>query len=165
MTSARLGNYVLNGTPYGYKKEDAEKRRNRSLIIIDEEAVWVKRIFKEFVDGASLNQISKILNENKVLKNDANLKKDKMTKWHGSTVNKILESSVYTGRAVYNSKDDAGNIEAIEIATPRIIPDIVFELTQNRLKSLNSDAKRGGGSNEYLLSRKIVDMDTGRKFV
>lgn len=165
MTSARLGNYVLNNTPYGYKKEDAEKRRNRSLIIIDEEAVWVKRIFKEFIDGVSLTQIAKILNESKVLKSDANLKKDKTTKWYGSTVNKILESSVYTWRAVYNSKDDTGNVEAIGIATPRIISDIIFELAQNRLKSLVSDAKRGGGSNEYLLSRKIVDIDTGRKFV
>ena len=88
-----------------------------------------------------------------------------MTKWYGSTVSKILESSVYTGRAVYNSKDDAGNIEPIEITTPRIVSDVVFELAQNRLKSLDSNAKRGGGSNEYLLSRKIIDIDTGRKFV
>ena len=49
MTSARLGNYVLNKTPYGYKKEDLEKKRNRSLEVIDSEAVWVKRIFEEFI--------------------------------------------------------------------------------------------------------------------
>jgi hypothetical protein len=127
--------------------------------------VWVKRIFDEFINGKSLGQIAKILNENKVPKNDANLKKNKMTPWHSSTVSKIVESSVYTGRAVYRSKDDVGNIEEIPIATPRIMSDIVFELAQNRLKSLDSDAKRGGGSNEYLLSRKIVDIDTGRKFV
>lgn len=127
--------------------------------------MWVKRIFDEFINGKSLGQIAKILNENKVPKNDANLKKNKMTPWHSSTVSKIVESSVYTGRAVYRSKDDVGNIEEIPIATPRIMSDIVFELAQNRLKSLDSDAKRGGGSNEYLLSRKIVDIDTGRKFV
>lgn len=49
MTSARLGNYVLNKTPYGYKKEDLEKKRNRSLEVIDTEAIWVKRIYEEFV--------------------------------------------------------------------------------------------------------------------
>ena len=68
MTSARFGNYVLNKTPYGYKKEDLEKKRNRSLEIIDTEATWVKRIFDEFLSGTSLEQIAKILNEAKVPK-------------------------------------------------------------------------------------------------
>jgi site-specific DNA recombinase len=165
MTSARLGNYVLNKTPYGYKKEDLEKKRNRSLEVIDTEAIWVKRIYEEFVWGKSLEQIAKILNESKVQKSDGNLNKDKLTKWYGSTVKAILVNPVYTWRAVYNAKDDNGNIESIEIPTPRIVSDITYELAQNRLESLNSDAKRWGGGNEYLLSRKIVDMETGRKFV
>ncbi len=165
MTSARLGNYVLNKTPYGYKKEDLEKKRNRSLEVIDSEAVWVKRIFEEFIAGKSLEQIAKILNESKVQKSDGNLKKDKLTKWYGSTIKAILVNPVYTWRAVYNAKDDNGNVEAIGIPTPRIVSDITYELTQNRLESLDTDAKRWWGGNEYLLSRKIVDMETGRKFV
>ena len=165
MTSARLGNYVLNKTPYGYKKEDLEKKRNRSLEIIDTEAVWIKRIYDEFIWGKSLEQIAKVLNESRVQKNDGNLKKDKLTKWYGSTVKAILVNPVYTWRAIYNARDDHGNIEAIEIPTPRIISDITYELAQNRLESLDSDAKRWWGGNEYLLSRKIVDMETGRKFV
>ncbi len=96
MTSARLGNYVLNKTPYGYKKEDLEKKRNRSLEVIDIEAVWVKRIFEEFIAGKSLEQIAKILNESKVQKSDGNLKKDKLTKWYGSTIKAILVNPVYT---------------------------------------------------------------------
>jgi site-specific DNA recombinase len=165
MASARLGNYVLSGTPFGYKKEDQEKKKNRSLEIVEKEAGWVKRIFDEFISGTSLEQIAKILNDGKIPKNDANLKKDKYTKWYGSTIRSILENSSYTGRAIYNSKDDNGNIEGIEIPTPRIISDITYELVQNRLSTLESDAKRGWGNNEYLLSRKIVDMQTGRKFV
>jgi site-specific DNA recombinase len=165
MTSARLGNYVLNKTPYGYKKEDLEKKRNRSLEVIDTEAVWVKRIYEEFIEGKSLEQIAKTLNESKVQKNDGNLKKDKLSKWYGSTIKTILTNPVYTWRAVYNAKDDSGTIEAIEIPTPRIISDITYELAQNRLESLDSDAKRWGGENQYLLSRKIVDIATGRKFV
>jgi len=96
MTSARLGNYVLNKTPYGYKKEDLEKKRNRSLEVIDGEAIWVKRIFEEFIAGKSLEQIAKVLNESKVQKSDANLKKDKLTKWYGSTIKAILVNTVYT---------------------------------------------------------------------
>jgi hypothetical protein len=96
MTSARLGNYVLNKTPYGYKKEDLEKKRNRSLEVIDTEAVWVKRIYEEFIEGKSLEQIAKTLNESKVQKNDGNLKKDKLSKWYGSTIKTILTNPVYT---------------------------------------------------------------------
>ena len=165
MTSARLGNYVLNKTPYGYKKEDLEKKRNRSLEVIDNEAIWVKRIFEEFIWGKTREQIAKMLNESKVQKNDGNLKKDKLSKWYGSTVKAIIKNPVYTWRAIYNAKDDNGNIEAIEIPTPRIISDITFELAQNRLESLDFDVKRWWGNNEYLLSRKIVDMETWRKFV
>ena len=165
MTSARLGNYVLNKTPYWYKKEDLEKKRNRSLEVIDRESIWVKQIFEEFISGKSLEQIAKIMNESKVQKSDGNLKKDKLSKWYGSTIKAILTNPVYTWRAVYNAKDDNGNIEPIEIPTPRIISDITYELAQNRLESLDTDAKRWWGGNEYLLSRKIVDMETGRKFV
>lgn len=165
MTSARLGNYVLNKTPYGYKKENLEKKRNRSLEVIENEEIWVKRIFDDFISGKSLEQIAKILNEWKVQKSDGNLKKDKLSKWYWSTVKSIIKNPVYTWRAVYNAKDDNGNIEVIEIPTPRLISDITFELAQNRLESLDSDAKRWWGSNEYLLSRKIVDMETWRKFV
>ena len=96
MTSARLGNYVLNKTPYGYKKEDLEKKRNRSLEVINSEVVWVKRIFEDFIAGKSLEQIAKVLNESKVQKSDANLKKDKLTKWYGSTIKAILVNPVYT---------------------------------------------------------------------
>ncbi len=165
MTSARFGNYVLNKTPYWYKKESLEKKRNRSLEVIEWEALWVKRIYEEFIWGKSLEQIAKLLNVSKVQKSDGNLKKDKYTKWYGSSIKSILVNPAYTWRAVYNAKDDNGNIDPIDIPTPRIISDITFELTQKRLESLDSDAKRWWGGNEYLLSRKIVDMETGRKFV
>lgn len=165
MTSARLGNYVLNHTPFGYKKEGGEKKRGRSLEIVEKEALWVKRIFNEFLQWRNLEQIAKILNESKVLKNEANLNKDRATKWYGNTIRALLENTAYTWRAVYNSKDDKGNIEVIEIPVPRIISDLSFELAQNRLKSIDSDSKRGGGDTQYLLSRKIVDIETGRKFI
>lgn len=104
--SARMGNYVLHNTPFGYKKQDAEKKRNRSLDILDTEAQWVKRIYQEFISGVSLEQIAKILNDAKIQKNDGNLKKDKNTKWYGSTVKMILTNTTYIGRAIYNSKDE-----------------------------------------------------------
>jgi site-specific DNA recombinase len=49
ITSARFGNYVMHNTPYGYQKESLEKKRNRSLTIIEEEKVWVNRIFEEYI--------------------------------------------------------------------------------------------------------------------
>jgi hypothetical protein len=47
-----------------------------------------------------------MMNEAKVPKNDGNLKKQKYTKWHGSTIKDILQNTAYIGCAYYNAKDD-----------------------------------------------------------
>lgn len=83
------------------------------------------------------------MNDSMVLKNEGNLKKKRTTKWHGSTIKDILTNTAYTGRAAYNSKDDFGNVETIEITVPRLISDMTFELAQNGLETLATDAKRG----------------------
>ena len=163
-TSARFGNYVLSGTPFWYMKDGSDKKRNRTLKKIESEARWVERIFQEFLNGTNREQIAKILNDNKVPKNDATLSGKKHSKWYNSAITDMLKNPVYTGRAVYNSTNENGTIEQIEIPTPRIISDIEFELVQEKLADDNT-VERWGGGKEYLLSRKIIDMETGRKFV
>jgi hypothetical protein len=164
--SARLGNYIGNGTPFGYKKDSIEKRRDRTLLLVEEDAQWAKYMFEEFVRGKSLEQIAKVLNDRRVSKSAGNLKKDTTTKWYGSTIKKILQNTVYIGKAMQSFKNhDTGETEDIPITTPRIVSDLTFEIAQSRLETLSQDAKRGGGEQEYLLSRKIIDTETGRKFV
>lgn len=49
VASARLGNYILNGVPFGYDKPKSEARTKRTLVINESEEVWVKRLFSEFL--------------------------------------------------------------------------------------------------------------------
>jgi site-specific DNA recombinase len=165
MASARLGNYVINSAPFWYIKESKEKRRNRSLLVVDREAIWVKRVYDEYIGGKTTHQIATLLNENKVRKGDWINTKDKTTQWHYSDVKKIIERTVYIGRAVYESKNDRWQIDVVDIAVPRIVSDIVYELAQHRTKQLEWEKIRGWWKNEYLLSRKIIDFETGKKFV
>lgn len=107
-----------------------------------------------------------MMNENKVLKSKHNLSKKRTTLWDPRYMRRnILNKPVYTGRGYFKSKNDNGEVEIIEIPVPRIISDIDFEVAQLRLENISKDAKRGGGKNNYLLSRKITDTETDRTFV
>lgn len=50
IASARLGNYILNGVPFGYDKEKSDARTNRTLTINEDEEVWVKKLFEKFLE-------------------------------------------------------------------------------------------------------------------
>lgn len=83
------------------------------------------------------------------------------TKWYPNVIKEsILENTVYIGRAIYNSTQDDGTVESIPISVPRIISDLEFEMVRNKIEVLSKDYKRGGSEKIYLLSRKIVDMET-----
>lgn len=166
LASARLGNYILNWTPFGYYKPKTEARVNRTLVINEKEQVWVSKIFDKFLAGESLEGLARMMNENKVLKSSWNLRKNRITKWYPQSIKTdILENTVYVWRAVYNNTKDDGSKEIIFIKVPRIISDLDFEMVRHRMETVSRDAKRGGGSNVYLLSRKIVDIETGKKFI
>jgi len=170
VASARLGNYILNGVPFGYDKPKSEARTKRTLVINESEEVWVKRLFSEFLHWKSLEGLARMMNENKVLKSSGSMKKVRTTPWYPQSIKSdILENPLYIGRACFNSSQDDGSIVPITIPVPRIVSDLEFEMVQHRLATISRDAKRGGWENIYLLSRKIVDTETqgltDRKFV
>ena len=164
-TSARMWNFVISSAPYGYIKEDKEKKRNRSLKVVESEEFWVKRIFEEFIFWNTYQGIAKILNENKLKKWAWNNKTDKYTKWDYTGVRNIIENPAYTGRAMYNPKNDNWEIDPVEIPVPQIITPTVYELAQQRVHRLKDDKVRGWWEKEYLLSRKVTDLETWRKYV
>lgn len=170
VASARLWNYILNGVPFWFDKPKSEARTKRTLVINQDEERWVKRLFSEFLHWESLEWLARIMNDHKVLKSSGSVRKVRTTKWYPQNIRTdILENPLYIGRACYNSTQDDGSIVPIAIPVPRIISDLEFEMVQHKLERISRDAKRGGGENIYLLSRKIVDMETqglsDRKFI
>ncbi len=165
IASARMGNYVINAAPYGYEKVQKTGKTGKWLRIVPEEAEWVKRIFAECNSWTSREWIAKIMNESKVLKGVWSVRDAKTTKWHGTTIMDILSNSTYTWNAIFKPKNDKWEVEEIEIPVPPIISPLDFELAQKFLEDASENAKRGGGKTEYLLSRKVMDIETGRKFI
>lgn len=89
------------------------------------------------------------------------MKRPRNTKWYPQVIReRILENTTYVGKAIYKVTLDNGSIDPIEIKVPRIVSDLEFEMARNRLATISRDAKRGGGENYYLLSRKIIDTET-----
>ena len=61
-----------------------------------EEADIVKRIYKEFIEGKSLNKIAEILNEEKIP-----TKKGYVGGWNISSISRILKNEKYTGQWIW----------------------------------------------------------------
>jgi site-specific DNA recombinase len=73
----------------GYTKDESKK-----LVIVPEEAEIVKRIYREYLEGASMLKIARGL-EADGIKNGAG-----RDKWHTSNINQILRNEKYIGDAL-----------------------------------------------------------------
>ncbi|MCF0113832.1 MAG: recombinase family protein, partial [Erysipelotrichaceae bacterium] len=84
------GKVLVNHTNFlGYTKDE-----EGNLIIDEDEAAVVRRIYREFLEGASLNDIAKGLERDGIKTGG---KKDK---WHLSTIQGILRNEKYMGDAL-----------------------------------------------------------------
>lgn len=80
---------------YGYRKEQFE------FYVVPEEAVIVRRIFNEYIDGRTLKDIAERLTKEEIV-----YYKDK-TEWTKNTVCRILENEHYMGDTEYPKIIDA----------------------------------------------------------
>lgn len=163
--SARLGNYVIPTTPFWYVRKKSGQRLGNTLAVNEDEAPYVRRIFQEFNLWKSLESIANGLNKEKLLKAKATSKKSRNTKWTGTNIKIILQNQTYTGVACFNITHEDGSFESIDIRVPTIIPVVAYKLTQNKLVDIAERSKRGGGDHDYFLSRKIIDVETGKKMI
>lgn len=137
---AEQGKFVTAFAPYGYKK--AENSKNQ--LIIDEEcAVIVRRIFSLFLGGTGKTAIACLLNKEGIpspymVRRQRNEKFHSMvgkkeTYWTAGTVSRILSDQRYTGDAIYGkvrpvtigSKKDISVPEEDWIVVPDAHPLIV----------------------------------------
>lgn len=138
--------------PYGFTKND-----NKMLIINEEEAEVVKRIFNLYNDGTGRAEICKILNREgiqtrfqKSLTSEIEYKKKNYLKtktpdtytWVAQTIHKILTNPIYIGKRRFK-----GNL----FDCPSIVSEELFNNVQNRLKNNLSKKDNGKTKNFYLL--------------
>lgn len=109
------GQYVSAIAPFGYRKDPADRHR---LIIAEDEADVVRRIYAMALLGNTSTEITRLLNQEKVptpaafkmrKKNSQAASPDRL-QWNNAVVCSILKNPVYAGDMVYGKyeKDRAG---------------------------------------------------------
>lgn len=86
----RDGSYILGTPAYGYTKDE-----NGELIILEEEAVVVRRIFRDYLNGKGTYVIARELSEERIPTIRG------AEKWQDGAVKDILINPVYTGNLLH----------------------------------------------------------------
>ena len=95
----------------GYTKDE-----NGQLIIDPEQAEVVRRIYREYLEGASMTQIARGLEGDGILTGAGR------TKWYNSTVNKILKNEKYYGDALLQKTYTTDFLTKTRVKNEGIVP-------------------------------------------
>ena len=167
--SARRWNYIWNGIPYWYDRDKKEWEKWTKLKIVKEEAKVLRMIFNWFVfEKYHYVLIARKLWEMWVAKGVASRQSYKNTEWNQATIRRMLENTTYIWTRIERLKDDDWEIEEIEVKVPAILDEDIFDFAQVRIEEVENEdkwKKNWWWNNSYLLSRKIVDIDTKKCLV
>ena len=140
---------------------------NHKVIIVEEEAKIVRRIYREFLTGSSLNEIARGLEKDGI---KSPWGRDK---WYYTTVKSILQNEKYYGAVLMNKtfKPDVlskkrykneGQVEAYyaENVIPPIIDKKTFEMVQYEMKEREKRRKTQEAYSRhcvrYAFSKKLI---------
>ena len=164
------GLYVAAKAPYGYSKDENDRNR---LIINDEEARIVKKIFQMYSKGYSMGDIARKLRIDKVFcpsYNGFEKNKNGDYGWNYSTISKILKNKVYLGHTEYGKVMNLSYKSKKVKQVPRrewkivynthraIINQELFDKVQKRI-SLNQKAK--SHTHKWILNGLVFCKECG----
>ena len=112
----RQGEYLGADAPFGYQKSTEDSHR---LIIVKEEAFWVRKMYEMYLDGYSVQQIQQELEKNHVVTPSAAKTGEKDYQWSVSTIKKILANEVYTGAVLQGKSKRRSFKEKKIVSCPR----------------------------------------------
>ncbi len=162
-----------NSIPYGYLRDSKIK----ALVIDDETAPVVKRMYEMRNSGMNYSQIAKTLNDEGIaspgkLRYDRNMSKDPRYKnayWQKATVKKILNDPAYIGTRIYGTIDNENSI--VKNAHPPIISEELYEsvmyINHAELEKRSTYNKRNDikKDNRPLYYGKLFCGDCGRQML
>lgn len=144
-----------------YTKDDDGK-----LVIVPEEAEIVRRIYAEYMDGASFLQIKKGLEKDGILNGAGN------AKWYESNIKQILTNEKYIGDALLQKTYTVNTLDKKRVANNGIAPkyyvegsheaiidkDVFLRVQAEIVRRANilTDGKRRIYSSRYALSILVV---------
>ncbi|WP_416148941.1 recombinase family protein [Salipaludibacillus sp. HK11] len=129
--SQSLSQNVKLGIQYRYQQGEIQinhnrflgytKDENKRLVIDPEGAEVVKRIFREYLEGASLQQIARGLEA------DGYLTAANKTKWRPETIKKILQNEKYIGDALLQKTYTVDFLSKKRVVNNGIVPQYYVE--------------------------------------
>lgn len=160
---AESGKWVAGMPPYGYR---VDLGAFGGLEIIPEQAEVVQRIFQMYTEeNYSIREIENALNQ------DGNTPKKGGQKWAKSSINHILDNTIYTGVCHFNKTKRVGTKdiykdrkEWIQIKVTPIIGVTTFEKAQLRRKD-NRQFRRKQPKHRYLLNGLVRCSECKRTYV
>lgn len=114
------GKVMVNHNRFlGYTKD-----KDGNLIIDPEQAVVVKRIYAEYLDGKSLTQIRRGLEADGIRNGAGN------ARWHESNIRQILTNEKYIGDALLQKTYTVNTLEKKRVINNNIVPKYYVEGSQ-----------------------------------
>lgn len=184
--SQSLSQNVKLGLQYRYQQGEIQincarflgytKDENKHLVIVPEEADVVKRIYREYLEGASMLKIARGLEADGIL-NGAGKER-----WHTSNVNQILRNEKYIGDALlqktytvdFLTKKRVKNNGLVpqyyvENSHEAIIPREIFmqvqeELIRRRIVHTSPNGKNRTFSSNHCFAQMIICGNCGEVF-
>lgn len=134
----------------GYDKDE-----NGDLVINPEQAEIVKRIYREYIEGYSMNKIAAHLESDGILTGAGN------SKWHTSTINKILRNEKYMGDALLQKTYTTDFLTKKRVKNNGIVPQYYVEGSHEAIipKHLFMQVQ------EELVRRRCVTTDKNGKSI
>jgi len=166
---SRAGEVLAWRAPYGYRRIARTAASPAHLEIYEPEAAVVRRVFADYVAGGhSTREITRRLNADGVTTPTG-----KRAVWGTSTIGRLLRNEAYVGRAYWNKTESVPDprpgranrqiprprAEWIEIPTPRIIDDDLFEAAGRVSRDNSKWSPRNAQPGAWLL-RSLVRCGT-----
>ena len=113
----------------GYAKDE-----NGNLVIDPEQAEVVRRIYREYLEGASMTQIARGLEADGILTGAGR------KRWYNSTVNKILKNEKYYGDALLQKTYTTDFLTKTRVKNEGIVPQYYVQGNHECCPYVNTNA-------------------------
>ena len=156
LQKARQGGIPVNFDVYGYRYNPATGK----VSLDEEEAAVVRKMFQWFIsEDIGISRIASRLNEMQIPT------RRRAGQWHRQVVRQVLVNPVFKGDWKYGKKDWHTGLSrspesVITIPVPAIIDQTTWEMTQDKMHSIQRFSSKKG-KHKYLLTGLLTCADCG----
>lgn len=146
------GEFTGPVVPFGYKKDEQRKGR---LVVNEEEAEVVRKIFRLFGEGESYSEIAKGLNHLQVPSPKGKI-------WRYQSIRAIIANEVYLGKMVQGKRCSfEADIVTVENAHDAIITGDLFEKAKIQKEKISFHREKNVDTEQYLFKGMLKAANSG----